>query len=143
MDANNLSWADHHRDEDIAEAIILLEEYAAAFKRDSPRHIQVEIKKRQQIFDNNYLELEYYQNLQKLNRDFGVKDYRQLRRYFTAAFQSLDENFLKIQRARQFLFEHDICNQRECDFDTEVQQFDDPRVIWDVNEPDITFHTGR
>lgn len=132
---NTMSFESGQEDE-IAEAIVLLEDYASAFKRDSPGHIKVEIKKEQQIFDHHYSTMEHAENLYKMNRDFSVGDCRQLHRYFISAFERLNEKFLEIQKARQLIFEHDRCNERGCDIATTVHQSDDLRDRWDVNEPE-------
>jgi hypothetical protein len=49
-----------------------------------------------------------------------MEDYWQVYQHFIAAFEGL-EKFLEIQKARQLLFEHDLCDQHECDINTEVQ----------------------
>jgi hypothetical protein len=45
IDANKQLPFEHGKDNDIVEAILPLEDYATAFKHDSPSHIQVQIKK--------------------------------------------------------------------------------------------------
>jgi hypothetical protein len=90
----------------------------------------LKLKSRSRNFD-------YAENLQKLERDFGAGDYRQLHRYFISAFENLDEKCLEIQKARHLIFEHDHYNERGYDIDTTFQQSGDSRVRWDVNESEI------
>lgn len=65
---------------------------------------------------------------------------QELYQYIIPASEELDRKFLVVQEAHQALFHYDICNDRCCFIEAPVYQYDDPRVVQDTNEPNITFN---
>jgi len=115
----------------LAEAVIHLEDYAAAFRRDAPIVVRREIKRRQREFDHHYFHSEREELLAKMNQDLEMKDFKNFIEYFKRVFAHLEQQRLEIQQARRELFKFDLANDRRCDVDTEFGGTEDV-IDWGV-----------
>ncbi|KAE9373677.1 hypothetical protein N431DRAFT_482646 [Stipitochalara longipes BDJ] len=121
----------HLRHAPLAEALVYLEQYAAAFRRDVPIKVLTEIKKQKRHFDRHYFDNEREQLLFKMNQDFEMMDYEHYVEYFKRAFNDMEQQRLEIQKARKELFKFDLANDRQCDINADFGESED-LVDWEV-----------
>jgi len=121
----------HHTPDDMAEGLLYLEKYVAAFRRDTPFEVQREIKKQQREFEHYYLATEREQLLVTMNAEFEIQDYEHYDEYFKRIFNHMEAQRMEIIRARKELFKFDLANDRRCEIDPELERSED-LVDWDV-----------
>ena len=82
--------------------------------------------------------------IQKTNHHFNACDFgnKKLFQCFVSTFQDLEEKFLKVQIARQLLFEYVFRNESSYDIDTLVIQCNETRVCFEDDEPDVRRNRG-
>ena len=127
---------DRHK---VAEGIVLLEEFAAAFRRDVPIAMKSEIKKQQRIFDDHYYTVEREGSLQELNRSLDLEEFRDFKKLFIAVFQDMEKQFLEILDTRKELFGFDHCKKADCDasIDDELLKCQRPVFFYESDSGEV------
>ncbi len=103
----------------------------AAFRRDAPFEVQVEIKKQQRDFEHHYFAAEREELLAKMYRDFEMSDCKHYVECFKRVFNHMEAQRKEIIEARKELFKSDLTNDHRCEIDPELERSED-LVDWDV-----------
>jgi hypothetical protein len=125
----NVDTYSHH----FAEAIVFLEQFAAAFRRDVTSEVAIRIKMLQQRLDAMYRTPTEaaLTDLNKSEEEWYFKSYRSK---FIALYKVLGQRFLTIRSARKDLFKKDQCNDWGCDIGLGLSWCDD-EVDFSVKGP--------
>jgi len=118
----------------MAEASVLLDQYAKSFRRDMPLRIQIEIRKQKKQIDGLYFQRDREGALIDLNRDIELCSCDEFVSLFKCAFEHMEKQRQEIREARKGLFTFDCANDRQTDIDLESLRCDD-FVDFSVNEP--------
>jgi len=118
----------------IAEAFDLLQKYAASFTRDAPQNILAFMASQKPRLDSYYEHMPREIVMKRLKFLQASGDYAQFIKFFKAAVNDMDTQWLHIRGARKGLFRFDLLNQPGCDIDLEIYRCDE-RIDWNVVEP--------
>ncbi|KAI9646035.1 hypothetical protein NHQ30_005473 [Ciborinia camelliae] len=104
------------------EGIVLLEEYAASFKRDLPYENRLAIRPQKRAFDQRYEQLPREQFLREIDRAYEELNYVNFVTAFKNAVADMDKQYGEIQQARRELFKWDVMGETGSDIvvDTEI-----------------------
>ena len=122
-----------------ATAMMLLEEYDAAFKRDMPFETKVHFRRFRSQFKRIYATAGVGNTLMEdLNFTLETRDYTGFVKLFKVAVDRLDYLFFfEMLRTRQELFKWDEFNNRQCTIDPQLERSTE-KIDWERNEPDRT-----
>jgi hypothetical protein len=148
LDLPNWRW-EGFAVEDFGIAALRVEEYATAFRRDAPLHIQGKIRAVQRQFDLAYKNSPRDRLLEELSDWLEVVQgegnetmknstrMSQFTKCFQAAVDDMDTQYLSIRKMRKALFEFDPAGINENhDIDLELWRCDE-MINWDVREPEM------
>ncbi|KAF4625446.1 hypothetical protein G7Y89_g12724 [Cudoniella acicularis] len=135
-------------DKHFVEAMVLLEDYAAAFTRDVPHGTRINIRQVQRTFDHCYANKHREVLLRRLNdmledepnqEPFDAERRRKIALFtesFRHAVDDMDEQYLQIREARKRLFEFGADENVGYSIDLELSRCDE-KINWNVNEPEM------
>jgi hypothetical protein len=115
-----------------SEALVLLEQFAAAFTRDVTPEVVIRIEKMQRSFDSIYSSTAIA--IKELNQSLETWEFENFKSQFIALYKTLEQQFFRTRQARKDLFKKDRCNDWECDIDLGLTWCDE-EVDFTVNEP--------
>ena len=117
---------------------LLLEDFAKSFNRDMPAMTRYHIRSCQRKFNLSY-STQPREVLLKQISDCLEDQYSSTGddfvKWFKAAMDDMDSQYLQIRASRKALFDHDTGNWG-CDLDLELWRCDE-MVDWGVNEPEL------
>ncbi|KAL2075254.1 hypothetical protein VTL71DRAFT_197 [Oculimacula yallundae] len=122
-----------------ASAMVLLDEYEAAFDRENPFHIKVQFRRYRSQYKRVYSAFGVGNTLlNDLNFAIDTKDYHSFRKFFPIAVDRLDDLFLEMLSARQKLFDWDApsFNDRQCNIDAHTERCTE-KIDWNSEEPSL------
>jgi hypothetical protein len=135
-------------DEDLALAVILIEDLEQSFRRDMPHSTMAFIRGKQDQFELQYDVLPREALLKQMKLKFNQVMNNSTERVYMEnewisvvdlmklAVEDMEAQYLEIRAARRRLFESDIKGDSECAIDVESSRCDE-KIDWSVLEPDI------
>ena len=120
----------------LAEALLLLEDYALSFKREMSLQIRAVFNGLTPKLAKVFSEMPRERAIARLRHAFESRDFQSFVKDFRDASDDMDKQFLKMREARKHIFDWDI-NDWNCahDLDLELHRCDE-MVNWKINEPD-------
>jgi hypothetical protein len=119
----------------VAEAVVVLQDYATTFSRDLDKTTRVLINLNRQDFEDQYVDLARERASRKLKSAMDRKDYCSVLEYFRVAAADMDQQYINIRNTGERLF--DLHSDREdvgCDIDPEEGRYDET-IDWYVDGP--------
>ncbi|KAF7897192.1 hypothetical protein EAF00_005420 [Botryotinia globosa] len=120
---------------DIAtQALVLLEDYYASFKRKLEPATKIEIRKYKLLFNSFYEDLPRERLMKLCDMAYEKQWWLQFVKYFQEAVNDMDAQYISIRQARKKLYAWDLqATVREVDV---KPMLSDEIINWNVHEPD-------
>lgn len=119
-----------------SQAILLVQNYANSFKRESPMSIRADIFRQQRWFDSLYHGLPGAKLFLELDNAWQFE--KDIRRILRSIIDDLDDQLIEIRLARKELFRWEVDDMQSFMADTHKA---DPicaeNICWDIREPEL------